>query len=233
MIATFVQRVKSRDTPLYDRLYRTARYLRRVNIPCVPLVHRPLYWAHRGLTTGLVHASRVLYFQPLFAARCEAVGPGLFIERGLPLVQGHLRIRLGNDVRMAGRATFAAARRSEAPLLEVGSHSYVGYQVTINVGASVTIGRHVLIANRVFIAGDDGHPLDPAARRTEPGSGAGRVVIEDDVWIGEAAIILKNVRIGAGAVVGAGTVVTRDVPPRSVVAGNPARIMRSVDDATR
>jgi acetyltransferase-like isoleucine patch superfamily enzyme len=225
-----IQRIKQRDTPLYDRLYRTARYTRHVNVPCIRAIHLPLYWLHRVLTGAFFHTLRLLYYQPLFTARCDRVGPGLFIERGMPLVEGHLRIRLGQKVRMAGRSTFSAASRSRDPVLEIGDNSYLGYQTAITVGAHVTIGRHVLIANRVFIAGDDGHPIGPEARRSTPGPGTGFVAIEDDVWIGEAAIVLKNVRIGSGAIVAAGAVVAKDVPSRTIVAGNPARVVRRVDE---
>jgi acetyltransferase-like isoleucine patch superfamily enzyme len=141
---------------------------------------------------------------------------------------GHLRVRVGEAVRINGTTTFSAAARAEHPLLEIGDHSYVGYQVTIAIGTKVSIGRHVLIANRVFLCSDDGHPLDPQARRTEPGTGKGTIEIGDDVWIGDGAIVLKDLRIGDGAVVAAGSVVTDDVPPYSVVAGNPARIVKEL-----
>ena len=129
-----VQRIKQRDTPLYDRLYRTARYIRHVNVPCIRAIHLPLYWLHRVLSGAFIHTLRLLYYQPLFTARCESVGPGLFIERGMPLVEGHLRIRLGQNVRMAGRSTFGAASLSRDPVLEIGDNSYLGYQTTITVG---------------------------------------------------------------------------------------------------
>ena len=70
------------------------------------------------------------------------------------------------------------------------------------------------------------------ARRTQPGavdySGQSRIVIEDDVWICQGSMILKGVRIGAGAVVGAHAVVTKDVPAGAIVAGNPAKVIGRV-----
>jgi acetyltransferase-like isoleucine patch superfamily enzyme len=81
----------------------------------------------------------------------------------------------------------------------------------------------------VFLAADDGHPIDPIARRSEPGSGTGSIEIEDDVWIGESAIVTKDVRIGRAAIVATGSVVTRDVAPFTVVGGNPARVLKQID----
>jgi acetyltransferase-like isoleucine patch superfamily enzyme len=73
----------------------------------------------------------------------------------------------------------------------------------------------------------DFHPLDPERRRNDPLDGATRpVVIEDDVFIGMNSLILKGVRLGKGCVIGAGSVVTHDVPAGAVAAGNPARIIR-------
>jgi len=105
----------------------------------------------------------------------------------------------------------------------------------------IVIGSHCLISWNVCIADTDFHPLDPMLRRLDaellaPGGDRARrapmlvkpVTIEDNVWIGFNASILKGVRIGTGAVVGAGAVVTRDVPACAVVAGNPARIIRTL-----
>jgi acetyltransferase-like isoleucine patch superfamily enzyme len=104
------------------------------------------------------------------------------------------------------------------------------------------IGNYVMIGWNASIADTDFHPLDPAARIADAIAcsplGAGRprppiprkaVVIEDDVVIGPNAVILKGVRIGAGAWVEAGSLVTRDVPPRSRVLGNPAQITAQVE----
>src|SRR5581483_10163996 len=120
----------------------------------------------------------------------------------------------------------------QSPVLEIGSGSYIGYQTTIVSGRRVAIGRHVLIANRVMIAADDGHPLDAAARvANQPArlQDIGSIDIGDAAWIGEGATVLKNVRIGEGAIVAAGSVVTKDVPPYMIAAGNPARVLRRVE----
>lgn len=100
----------------------------------------------------------------------------------------------------------------------------------------VQIGNYVVIGWNTTIADTDFHPLAPAERIADAiacsplGKGRPRpeilkrpVIIEDDVWIGPNATILKGVRLGAGAFIEAGSLVTRDVPPRARVLGNPAQ----------
>jgi acetyltransferase-like isoleucine patch superfamily enzyme len=102
----------------------------------------------------------------------------------------------------------------------------------------IGIGRRVIVSYNVTIADSDFHPRDPELRKQDAIANAPRgdrsrrpalitrpVVIEDDVWIGIGAILLKGVRVGRGARIGAGSVVTRDVPAGATVAGNPARLM--------
>jgi acetyltransferase-like isoleucine patch superfamily enzyme len=111
-------------------------------------------------------------------------------------------IRLGTDCKLTG-ATLVAASRIE-------------------------LGNRVLVGANAVIMDTDFHPLDLAGRRANLAAGATAPIhIEDDVFIGMNAIILKGVRLGTGCTVGAGSVVTGEVAPHTVVAGNPARTIRS------
>lgn len=93
----------------------------------------------------------------------------------------------------------------------------------------VTIGRRVLFGPNVQIYAAT-HPLDGAVRQGTAGPEYGKPIsIGDDVWVGGAAVICPGVSIGEGAVVGAGSVVTRDVEAFTVVAGNPARVIRQLE----
>jgi acetyltransferase-like isoleucine patch superfamily enzyme len=107
--------------------------------------------------------------------------------------------------------------------------------------SQIRIGHRVVIGWRATIVDSDFHPLDAAERRKDAVAcsplGAGRprlpftnrpVTIEDDVWIGPNAVILKGVRVGAGAFVEPGAVVVHDVPPRARVLGNPAQVIGQV-----
>jgi serine O-acetyltransferase len=97
---------------------------------------------------------------------------------------------------------------------EIGRDTCLGYGgLGVVIHARAVIGENVVVGPHVIIGGRSGHHEVP--------------VIEDDVFIGTGAKILGPVRVGAGSVIGAGAVVVRDVPPRSVVAGVPARVIRS------
>ena len=90
----------------------------------------------------------------------------------------------------------------------------------------IRIGRQVTVGANCTIIDTDFHPLDATLRRSTPlGGRAAPVVIEDDVFIGTEALILRGVHIGTGAVIGARSVVTSDVPPGAFAAGNPARVL--------
>lgn len=94
---------------------------------------------------------------------------------------------------------------------------------------SIVIGHRVLVGANAVISDTDFHPLSPLERRQDISAGASSpITIEDDVFIGMRALILKGVTVGRGAVVGAGSVVTKDVPRGSIVAGNPAKVVGMV-----
>jgi acetyltransferase-like isoleucine patch superfamily enzyme len=104
--------------------------------------------------------------------------------------------------------------------LEIGS-GRTNTDIDITCFKSITIGKHVFISKGVIIRDSDSHTLECNGYiETKP------IVIGDDVWIGMRAIILKGVTIGEGSVVGAGAVVTHDVPPHSMVGGVPAKVIR-------
>lgn len=120
-------------------------------------------------------------------------------------------------------------------VLEVGADSVLVGAVFM-CAEHISIGQRVIVSYHVTIADSDFHPTDPVARRADaianapygdrsyrPAIESRPVVIEDDVWIGIGAIILKGVHIGRSARIEAGSVVTRDVACGATVRGNPAR----------
>lgn len=114
---------------------------------------------------------------------------------------------------------------SRGCLVSIGENFYMGNRC--NIGASITIGRDVLFASNVAVVGGDHRidgidvPIRLAGREPEL-----MTVIEDNVWIGHGAIIMRGIRVHQGAVIAAGAVVTRDVDSNQVVGGNPAKIIR-------
>ena len=121
--------------------------------------------------------------------------------------------------------------------IEIGDHCYF-HEATLISDLAIRIGCRVVIGWHATVIDADFHPMDPSERMADAvacsplGRGAPRrpferrpVVIEDDVWIGPNATILKGVRVGARARVEPGAVVVSDVPPDSRVLGNPARVV--------
>ncbi len=96
---------------------------------------------------------------------------------------------------------------------------------TISAGRSVVIGNDVLIGSGAIITDGDAHPINPEDRKAGLSCVRKPVIIEDDVFIGARAVILKGVKVGKGSVIGACAVVTKDIPPYSIAVGNPARII--------
>lgn len=139
-----------------------------------------------------------------------------------------------NNVSVGLNFTFGKRCRFWAPKnLKVGNHVSCGSNVRIEVDG--TIGDFVLIASNVGIVGRSDHAIDeigtPTGKAEWVGNATGAlsqpVQINDDVWIGYGATVLSGVSIGFGSVIGAGAVVTRDIPENSIVVGNPARVIRN------
>ncbi|MFE9782205.1 sugar O-acetyltransferase [Streptomyces sp. NPDC005775] len=115
-----------------------------------------------------------------------------------------------------------------------GSHVHIGDDFFGNVNLTfvddvdIHIGNGVLIAPSVTLT-TTGHPVHPS-RRADFGRFSEPIVIEDKVWIGSNVVVLPGVRIGYGSVIGAGSVVSRSIPPMSVALGMPCRVVRAITD---
>lgn len=111
----------------------------------------------------------------------------------------------------------------------LGKNVFVNFQSVWLDTCTITVGDRTLIGpNCSFYSGT--HPLDYHVRNGTRGPEyGGRITIGEDCWIGGNTIVLPGVTIGRGAVVGAGSVVTKDVPPCVVVVGNPARVLKKID----
>ena len=112
--------------------------------------------------------------------------------------------------------------------LSIGARSFVNFGLVALDVATITIGDDVQIGPFVQLLTPT-HPLDPELRR-QKWEAAAPIVIGDNVWLGGGVIVLPGVTIGADTVVGAGAVVSRDLPAGVVAVGNPARISRSTTD---
>ena len=141
---------------------------------------------------------------------------------GKVIVRNRSRIRIGDKFRVLAAHVPVELGAGEYGKIEIGDDTFINSGTSIGSLVSVTIGNHVAIGNYTLILDADYHnPLD----HTKPGAKA-PIVIHDYVWIGARATILKGVTIGTHAVVAAGAVVTKDVPPYAFVAGVPAKVIR-------
>ncbi|MDP1678351.1 MAG: acyltransferase [Bacteroidota bacterium] len=116
--------------------------------------------------------------------------------------------------------------------LKVGNNSNIGPYNYIGCSGYIEIGNNVLISPRVSIYAENHAFSEADVVMKEQGVERSTVIIEDDCWIAANSIILSGVRVGRGSIVAAGSVVSKDVPPYSVVAGVPAKIIRSRKNET-
>lgn len=110
--------------------------------------------------------------------------------------------------------------------LEIGARTFMNYGCSISATKLISIGPDCKIGMDVLMMDNDYHQIDPTKRGIRPASAP--IILEENVWLGARVIVLSGVTIGADSVVAAGSVVTRDIPPRSVAAGQPARVIKSI-----
>lgn len=143
---------------------------------------------------------------------------------------------LGNHITIFG----ASLATEENGCIEIGDYTYIA-NASIVCSRKISIGQYVFIAGGVNIVDSDFHPLGPAERiadtialspagdkKRRPVFNSEPVVIEDEVWIGYNATILKGVHIGKGSIIQPGAVVLKNIPPGKIAAGNPATVIQDI-----
>jgi acetyltransferase-like isoleucine patch superfamily enzyme len=121
------------------------------------------------------------------------------------------------------------------PKIVIGDHVTINPNGHLAAIGNLYIGNNVLMASNVFISDHTHGTISFSEMRLPPSARAlvtkGPIVIEDDVWIGEGVCILGNVTVGKGSIIGAHAVVVKDIPPYSVAAGVPAKVIKTVYDS--
>ena len=185
----------------------------------------PPHWGRVPLLAGqsprgYIDATATAYHSDLRLGRNVYVGPGVQIFE----TAGGGPVILGDGVAIHSNVILEAGRQG-AITLGAGSSIHPGCQLKAYI-APILIGEGVMIAANVALYSYDHGMAPDQPIREQPIKAKGPITIENEAWIGTAAIILSGVTIGEGAVVAAGAVVTRDVPAGAIAAGNPARIVK-------
>jgi acetyltransferase-like isoleucine patch superfamily enzyme len=138
---------------------------------------------------------------------------GITLERGVGLEEG-VQLKLSGD--------------PSSSELVIGAGTYVNSYTIISAGKSIKIGRNCLIGSHCFIT-DGVHGTAPGTDINFQPTTYVPVVIEDGVWIGAGCVVLAGVRLGSGSIIGAGSIVTQDVPPATIAVSTSARVIKFRD----
>jgi serine acetyltransferase len=208
------------------------RFMRGIRLPVIRPVVGCVFVVARSCRTVYHFLVKLLIREPYVRYRCTRVGQRLVLEGASPQIFGHGRIELGDDVRIGAPCTwdlsYSVAGR---PSLIVGNRVSINYRNTMSIASSITIGDHTMIAGGVSMFDNTSHPISPSRRLAYQPISAGDtapIVIGKNCWIGLNSIILRGVTIGDNSIVAAGSVVTKSVPPNTIVAGNPAVPVKSI-----
>lgn len=177
--------------------------------------------------------NKLIPYRNLLASKGTVIYPSARVDN----IQGdRTLIRVGFNSHILGQLCVF----KHGAEIEIGDDCYIGEYARLWSAKKIHIGNRVLISHNVSIFDSLTHPINATKRHQQfltiiskghPKNidlSEAAVFIQDDVWIGAMSIVLKGVTIGEGAIVGAGSVVTKDVPSWTVVAGNPAKIIRKI-----
>jgi len=174
---------------------------------------------------------RQWYVQHFIAPRCVHLGNHSTLMKPWYVNISGPNIVIGDSVTMIGERASPVSigvwgREPGQGSITIGNSVLLSPGIRISAADQIVIGDSVMMANGVYITDSDWHGIYD---RTKRGEEICPVHIENNVWLGDGAKVLKGVRIGENSIVGAGAIVSRDVPANVVVAGNPAEIVKQLD----
>jgi acetyltransferase-like isoleucine patch superfamily enzyme len=178
-----------------------------------------IYWF---FISELIKGAFRLLFARYYLRSFRQVGKMASVN-GKPLIRNHGEVYLGECVRIWSSISQAKIFVDRGAVLRIGDNSRIN-GCHLSVSFELIIGKNVRIAPDVLILDNDFHNVDDHFTHGKRQS----IIIEDDVWLASRCIILKGVRVGQGSVVAAGAVVSKDVPPYTVVAGVPAKVIKEI-----
>jgi len=172
-----------------------------------------------------------LYVEHFIRPHLTSLGEGYHFIRpwnvkifGSPIEIGkHTHVICSSDSNI--RLVIWAGNENEGQIT-IGDYCLISPGVRITSAVNIQIGNNCMLANGVFVTDADWHGIYD---RLESIGKAAPVILKENVWVGDCATICKGVTIGENSIVGAGSVVTSDVPPNSIAAGNPAKVVKQLD----
>lgn len=182
-------------------------------------------------------ACKIFFFTGYKARRFRYLGTNTTLgihtaylgERFISIGQDTL---IGDYGRLAANCCYKNTLQTFSPEIQIGNNCNIGPQSHITAISAIIIGNNVRTGPRVLITdnahGESNKEFLDMAPNYRPLYSKGPVIIDDNVWIGEGAMIMPGVRIGKGSIIAANSVVTKDIPPYSVAAGIPAKIIKTM-----
>ncbi|MFA4932981.1 MAG: acyltransferase [Candidatus Omnitrophota bacterium] len=232
MLNRIILKIKNRENKVFSIIYWLGKAIINFSFPCIRPLHKTLWCVRKTRLSLWRWLLKSFYYTPMFISSCCSVGKNLILLDGIPEINGFLKIVVGNNVTIYGKnSAFGGGLRNITPVLEIGDNTFIGPNVRMGILKSISIGKHCLLAADIILNDNDGHPLEWRKRRNKEAvddNNVRPIIIEDDVWIGRGCFICKGVKIGKGSIIGARSVVTKDVEPFTIVAGQPARLIKKI-----
>ena len=174
---------------------------------------------------GMLNDASAVLRARYYLRSAKALGPRVRLW-GVPSVDNQGIMIIGDRVRLASSLSMLELNVGPAGTLEIGDRVLINHGCSIAATKLVRIGERCNIGSQCILIDNAFHQLDPDRRNEQPP--AAPVVLEENVWLAARVIVLPGVTIGKNSVVGAGSVVTRDIPPDVLAAGVPARVLRPI-----
>lgn len=171
------------------------------------------------------------YVRHYLAPQLGSLGPHSFIVKPWHIEVFGGPVHIGSHITLLGCSDKKTrltvwSDRPEIDGITIGDHVLISPGVRISAANSISIGDSCMLASHVYITDSDWHGIYD---RSLPPREVSRVVLEENVWVGDSAIVCKGVTIGQNSIIGAGAVVTSDIPANVVAGGNPARVIKKLD----